>query len=175
MKNQDILENQAKIVYLGLGSNLGNRLNNLEKTKLYLQSKNLKILKVSSFYETLSWPNKKFPKYLNIVIKIKTKFDLKELFNFIKIVEKKIGRKKDIKNHPRVCDIDILDYDQKTFFINDYKTKIVVPHERMSERNFVLIPLYEINKNWFHPKLRVNIVNLVSKLANDNLTSINFF
>ena len=77
MKNQDILENQAKIVYLGLGSNLGNRLNNLEKTKLYLQSKNLKILKVSSFYETLSWPNKKFPKYLNIVIKIKTKFDLK--------------------------------------------------------------------------------------------------
>ena len=45
----------------------------------------------------------------------------------------------------------------------------------MSERNFVLIPLYEINKNWFHPKLRVNIVNLVSKLANDNLTSIKFF
>ena len=71
MKRQDILENQAKIVYLGIGSNLGNRKKNIEIAKSYLSEKNLDFLSISSFYETPSWPDPKKPKFLNIVIKAK--------------------------------------------------------------------------------------------------------
>ena len=175
MRNQDILENQAKIVYLGIGSNLGNRKKNIEKAKSLLNINNLKLLNSSSYYETLSWPNVKFPKFLNIVIKIKTHLSLVDLFNFIKSIEKKIGRKEQPKNHPRLCDIDILDYDQEIYTLKKDLIEITVPHPRMNRRNFVLIPLFEINKNWYHPKLRLNIVNLLLKLNNVNLSSIKFF
>ena len=63
----DISENQVKLIYLGIGSNLGNRKNNIYKAKLRLSQNNISILKSSNFYETLSWPNHKNPKFLNIV------------------------------------------------------------------------------------------------------------
>ena len=72
MKKQDISENQANIIFLSLGSNIGNRKKNLEKAKYLLSFNKIDIIKVSSFYETESWPNKNFPKYLNNVIKGKT-------------------------------------------------------------------------------------------------------
>ena len=81
MKKQDTSENQVKIVYLALGSNLGSKVMNIEKAKLLLLSNNIKIIKCSSYYETYSWPNKNFPKYLNIIIKTKTKLNLINLFN----------------------------------------------------------------------------------------------
>ena len=68
MKKQDIFENQAKIVYLGIGSNLGNKRLNIEKTKTILNIKGVKIINSSKIYETLSWPNKNFPKYYNILV-----------------------------------------------------------------------------------------------------------
>ena len=68
MKKQDILENQAKIVYLGIGSNLGDRKKNIEIAKSHLSEKNLDFLSISSFYETPSWPDPKKPKFLNVVI-----------------------------------------------------------------------------------------------------------
>ena len=74
MIKQDILENQVKIVYLGIGSNLGNRKKNIEKAKFKLLKIILKLLKSSSYYESLSWPNPKNPKFYNIVLKIFTIF-----------------------------------------------------------------------------------------------------
>ena len=72
MIKQDISENLVKIVYLGIGSNLGNRNNNIEKTKFKLQNYQIKILKCSSNYESESWPNPNNPKFINIIIKIQT-------------------------------------------------------------------------------------------------------
>ncbi len=69
MIKQDISENQVKLVYLGIGSNLGNKRNNIEKTKFKLCQSNIKILQSSSYFESLSWPNAKNPKFLNIVLK----------------------------------------------------------------------------------------------------------
>ena len=69
---QDILENLVKPIYLGIGSNLGNRKNNIEKAKSILIKENIKIINTSSYYESLSWPNPKKPKFLNIVLKIIT-------------------------------------------------------------------------------------------------------
>ena len=163
VKRQDISENQAKIVYLALGSNLGSRITNIEMSKLLLISNNIKIIKCSNYYETYSWPNKNFPKYLNIIIKIKTKLNLNNLFILIKSIEKKLGRKKIPINYPRTCDIDIIDYNKNSLstYINNHK--ITVLHPRMKTRNFVLIPLLEVCKNWIHPKSRENISELISK------------
>ena len=72
MTRQDILENQVKFVYLGIGSNLGNKIINIEKAKFKLIQNDIKILETSSYYESLSWPNPNNPKFLNIVLEIET-------------------------------------------------------------------------------------------------------
>jgi len=164
---QDILESQVKVVYLGIGSNLGNKRLNIEKAKLKLVEKNIKIIKSSNFYESLSWPNPKNPRFLNIVLKIFTNLSPNELLKICKNIEFDLGRKKTKKNSPRECDIDILDYDNKK--INE---KILAPHPRMHERNFVLFPLFEINKEWKHPILKYSIKKLILLLPNKDIRSI---
>ena len=172
VKKQGILEGQVKLVYLSLGSNLGNRIKNLEKAKFLLFSNNVKILKVSNFYESNSWPDIKYPKYLNIALKAETTLKIKSLFVLIKSIEKKIGRKKAPKNYPRQCDIDILDYDGKIESIYFKQEKIEIPHPRLHKRNFVLIPLLEVAKNWVHPNYKEKISDLLSNIKNKDLRSI---
>tara|TARA_Y100000590_G_scaffold448986_1_gene586449 strand:+ start:641 stop:1168 length:528 start_codon:yes stop_codon:yes gene_type:complete len=172
VKKQDILENPVKLVYLSLGSNLGNRINNLEKAKYLLNSSNVNIIKTSNYYETKSWPNKKFPKYLNIVIMAYTSLEINSLFFLIKHIEKKLGRKKTTKNYPRTCDIDILDYDKKVKSINLNNEKIEIPHPRLHKRNFVLIPLLEVSKSWVHPNYNQKISKLLLNINNNELSSI---
>ena len=160
-------EDLVKSIYLGIGSNLGNKRRNIEKTKFSLIKNNIKILKCSSYYESLSWPNPNNPKFLNIVLEIKTNFGPLELFKKCKKIEKKLGRKKLPKNSPRECDIDIIDFRNK-------KTSgdLILPHPRMNTRNFVLFPLFEINKDWRHPISKVNIRELISSLSNSDIRSI---
>ena len=163
-----MLEKQAKIIYLGIGSNLGDRFKNIEKAKISLTENQITIIKSSSYYVTPSWPNKNYPKFLNIVLKIKTNLDVINLLNICKKIEKSLGRKKKSKNSPRECDIDILDYNQT----NNISKNINLPHPRMHKRNFVLIPLFEIDKNWIHPKSRQHIKSLIFTLSNTDITSI---
>ena len=110
MKNQDTSEDLAKIVYLGIGSNLGFRRENIEKAKFQLKENNIKFISVSKYYETPSWPNPKYPKYLNIILKIISYEDPLSLLNICKKIEINLGRKKSKQNSPRICDIDIIDY-----------------------------------------------------------------
>ena len=167
MIKQDTFEKQAKFVYLGIGSNLGNRISNIEKAKIMLSDENVKIIQSSNYYETPSWPNPNKPKFYNIVVKVKTNLNVIDLLNFCKNIEKSLGRKKTPKNSPRECDIDILDYN------NRFDDKgINVPHPKMHKRNFVLIPLFEINKKWVHPRLKRHIKRLILTLSKKNITSI---
>ncbi len=172
MIKQDTLENRAKLVYLGIGSNLGNKKINIEKTKFEIEKNGIKIESCSSFYETDSWPNNKFPKYFNIVLRAKTFFKPQDLLKKIKEIEILVGRKISLKNYPRICDIDIIDYDQKNFKINNKNQKLIIPHQKLHERNFVLLPLYEIAKNWLHPKKNKKIFELLRDLDVNNLRSI---
>ncbi len=160
-------EDLAKSIYLGIGSNLGNKRKNIEKSKFNLITNNIKILKCSSYYESLSWPDPNNPKFLNIVLEIETYFGPLELFRKCKKIEEKLGRKKLPKNSPRECDIDIIDF-------RNMKTtgELILPHPRMNTRNFVLLPLFEINKRWKHPILKVNIRELISSLSNSDIRSI---
>ena len=160
-------EKQAKIIYLSIGSNLGNRKKNIEKTKFKLYSKGINIIKSSNYYETLSWPNPNNPKFYNIILKVSSDLKILELLKICKQIETSLGRKKAPKNSPRTCDIDIIDYNQK-ISVNG----INVPHPRMHLRNFVLIPLFEIEKNWRNPNSKRYIKNLIFSLSNSDIRSI---
>ena len=160
-------EKQAKIIYLSVGSSLGNRKENIEKTKFELYSKGINIIRSSNYYETLSWPNPKNPKFYNIILKVSSDLKILELLKICKQIETSLGRKKAPKNSPRTCDIDIIDYNQK-ITVNG----INVPHPRMHLRNFVLIPLFEIEKNWRYPNSKRYIKNLIFSLSNSDIRSI---
>ena len=160
-------EKQVKIIYLSIGSNLGNRFLNIEKAKSLLSEERIKIIKSSSYYETLSWPNPKNPRFYNIVLKIMTILTDIKLLKLCKQIEKSLGRKKTERNSPRECDIDIIDYNKET-----KKTNIYLPHPRMHIRNFVLIPLYEIDKNWIHPITKQHIKSLIFSLSSRDISSI---
>tara|TARA_B100000900_G_scaffold391732_1_gene386603 strand:+ start:386 stop:898 length:513 start_codon:yes stop_codon:yes gene_type:complete len=164
---QDISENQVKIIFLGIGSNLGNRITNIEKAKSYLLENGVKIISVSNYYETPSWPDPKKPKFLNIILKVTCNYKPLELLNLCKIIETKLGRTKSPKNSPRVCDIDLIDFNGLVM-----NNKINLPHNRMHKRNFVLFPLFEIEKEWFHPVKKTNIRRLILSLSNKDIRSI---
>ena len=172
MISQDILEKQVKFIYLSIGSNLGDKFANIERAKNLLLQNNIYIQANSSYYETESWPNKNFPKFFNIVLKIKTELTIVELFKTIKKIEKLIGRKKSPKNHPRICDIDIIDFKGLNLKVQFNGQNIVTPHPRMHKRNFVIFPLYELNKTWVHPKTRVNINNIINQFKDLGLSDI---
>ena len=163
----DTLENQVKTIYLGIGSNLGNKKKNIIKAKFQLIQNNINILQSSSFYKSLSWPNANNPKFINVVLQISTNLKPIDLLKKCKKIELDLGRKKSVKNSPRVCDIDVLDYDKK-----ETKNEIILPHPRMHARNFVLFPLYEINKDWIHPVSKLHIKKLILSLSNKDITSI---
>ena len=162
-----MLENQVKPIYLAIGSNIGNKKQNIEKTKFKLIRNNVEILETSNYYESLSWPNQNNPKFLNIVLKIKTKLRPIELLRKCKDIEKEMGRKKAPKNSPRKSDIDIIDYKNKRI-----QGELILPHPRMHTRNFVLFPLFEIDKKWKHPVLKFDIKKLISLLSNSDIRSI---
>tara|TARA_B100000575_G_scaffold288514_1_gene288675 strand:- start:544 stop:1056 length:513 start_codon:yes stop_codon:yes gene_type:complete len=164
---QDILENQAKCIFLGIGSNLGNKKKNIEIAKYKLIENGINILRTSSFYESFSWPNKKNPKFLNVVLKIFTNYQPHKLLEICKKIEKELGRKRSSRNAPRLCDIDILDYKNEKL-----KNNLILPHPRMHVRSFVLLPMYEISKNWTHPVLNLHIKSLISSLSNRDIRSI---
>ena len=163
----DISENQAKNIYLGIGSNLGNRIINIEKAKSFLLEKGINFISASNYYETLSWPDPKKPKFINIVLKVTCEYKPLEMIKLCKIIESKLGRRKSPKNSPRVCDIDIIDFDGLVL-----KGKLNLPHKMMHKRNFVLFPLFEIEKNWLHPIKKIDIKQLIYSLPDDDIRSI---
>jgi 2-amino-4-hydroxy-6-hydroxymethyldihydropteridine diphosphokinase len=170
VKKQDISENPAKSVYLAIGSNLGNKITNIEITKFEFEKYKIKILKTSSNYISESWPDPTMPNYINVIIKIKTTLLPIELLRICNLIELKLGRVRLEKNSPRTCDIDIIDYDKK--ILNEKNKQLILPHPRMNKRNFVLLPLFEVDKSWKHPISKINIVNLINSLPIKDLRSI---
>ena len=159
------------MILLGLGSNLsssfGDRFQNIDMAVSSLEGYGLQIKKKSSYYESLSYPNKKNPKFINIVIQVDFQYKPEDLLKKISIIEKKMERIRIVKNEPRTCDIDIIDFNGEIF----NKKNIVLPHPKLHERNFVLFPLKEICSMWIHPimnkKVDVLIKNLSLKTRNE--------
>ena len=158
------------MVYIGIGSNLGNRIKNIEKAKFFLKKNGINILQSSSYYESLSWPDPNKPRFINIVIRSNTKKSPKKILQIFKSIEKRLGRKRAKKNSPRTCDIDIISYGNKIL-----SGGITIPHKRMTQRNFVLIPIFEITPNYIHPKTKECIKKLIFSLPIKDITSIKIF
>ena len=137
---------ETVIVYLGLGSNLGDRKENLDRALEYL-SQRLRVIGKSSVYDTEPMENPAQPRFLNMVCQAKTTLKPEDLLTLAKGIEKKIGRLPSRPNSPRPIDIDILFYGDKV--INTPELKI--PHPRMNYRAFVLVPLAEIAPTMVHP------------------------
>ncbi len=130
------------IVYLGIGSNLGARIHNLEVAMGALCStrKDMEVLDCSSIIETDPVGGPSQGLYLNGVLKIETSLSPKKLLKTLKKIEKGMGRTKSIRNAPRIIDLDILFYDD---IVVD-KKRLIIPHPRILERDFVMIPLKEL-------------------------------
>ena len=153
------------MIPLNIGSNLnsihGSRFDNISISIQLLIEANLKIKKISKFYETPSYPNQKLPKFLNVGITINENFNLLKLNKEINLIQKKIGKIKKKKNDPRVIDIDIIDFNG---LIRDSKD-LILPHPRAHLRNFVLYPILEIDPKWSHPILKKNAQFLINNLS----------
>ena len=164
------------MIILGLGSNLsskfGDRFKNIELAISIFESHNIKILKKSGFYETPSYPNKNNPKFINMVVAVKTDLKPFELMSFLLSVEKKLGRLRDKKNDPRTCDLDIIDYNNEIIEFIFKNNNFFSPHKNLSYRNFVLYPLKEILPLWKHPVTNESIDMLIAKLSNEDKKSI---
>jgi len=140
------VSSEPVMVYLGLGSNLGNRGANLDRALEFL-SQRLPVEKVSSVYETEPIGNVEQPRFLNLVCQVSTRLAPMELLILAKGIESKLGRSSGKVNAPRPIDIDILFYGDQVV----ETPKLVIPHPRLVERAFVLVPLAEIAPDLVHP------------------------
>lgn len=155
------------IVYLGIGSNLGNREENCLKAIKLLEERGISVRKVSSLYETEPWGVNDQPNFVNMASECETDLHPEELLRVIKDIEVEIGRRETFKWGPRVIDIDILLYDDLVYDSPHLK----IPHPLMSKRDFVLRPLSEIGPNKIHPLLKKTIRELQQTLQRTSVSS----
>ena len=139
------------LAYLGIGSNLGNRKKNINLAiEKINQIKSTKVTKISSIIETDPVSNIPQGKFLNAAIEINTSLLPNELLNNLQSIENELGRIRCVKNAPRTIDLDILVFNDQ----NINEENLVIPHPRMRQRDFVLVPLREIA-----PELVNNVLN----------------
>ena len=161
-------------VYISIGSNLGNRLKYIrEAIRRIEQSKDIKISRASSVYETQPAEYKDQPWFLNMVLELGTSVEPLNLLELLLDIENQMGRtrpegssrrKRNQKYGPRNIDLDLLLYDD--LVLNS--DKLTLPHPRMHERGFVLVPLAEISPQVVHPLLKKNVEKLLENLTTDS-------
>jgi len=154
------LATEAVTVYLGLGSNMGDRQQNLDRA-LELLSPRVRMGPVSSIYDTEPMGNVNQPRFLNLVCQVFTKLAPMALLTLAKGIELKLGRAPDTTNTPRLIDIDILLYGDQVVAT----PKLVIPHPMLTERAFVLVPLAEIAPDLVHPVSGKTIRELLAKIT----------
>ena len=137
----------SETVFLSLGTNLGDREANMRSAISALGMVGLRVIKVSSFYETEPVDYLDQPWFLNCVVEGETALTAIDLLHALRVIEQKMGSKKEIVKGPRLIDIDILLYGDRTIATEELQ----VPHRRMLMRRFVVVPLVEIAPNAKHP------------------------
>jgi 2-amino-4-hydroxy-6-hydroxymethyldihydropteridine diphosphokinase len=146
-------------VYLLTGGNLGNRAQNLARAKQYIAEECGTIVRSSALYETAAWGKTDQPAFLNQVLFLQTPMTPAHLIHKLLNIEQRMGRLREEKNGPRTIDIDIL-------FFNDaiiHEPHLVIPHPRMQDRRFVLVPLNEIASEWVHPVFKKTVQQLLTE------------
>ena len=153
-------------VYLGLGSNMGDRKEKITQA-LDLMSQQIDLKEMSSIYETEPEGFTQQPLFLNAVCRVSTDLDPENLLDFIKRIEYKLGRRPSFPNAPRPIDIDILLYNDSIIS----SQKLTIPHPRLGQRAFVLVPLAEIAPELIIPGSEIPLSKLVKDL--DDISGVN--
>jgi 2-amino-4-hydroxy-6-hydroxymethyldihydropteridine diphosphokinase len=152
------------IAYIGIGSNLGDKLKHCEKAiSEILKIDCHKLLGKSSFFKTQPIGYTSQDWFVNGVIKIVTDLEAPELFRTLKAIESQLGRIKTFRWGPRMIDLDILFFDE----VEIHTEELQIPHPLIQDRQFVLIPLAEIDRNFIHPVLKKAIQELLSNFKED--------
>lgn len=145
--------------YLLIGGNLGDRLVNLQNAIQQIEMHAGKIIASSAIYETAAWGFTEQPPFFNQALQIETSLTATELMHQLLTIEISLGRERLIPLGPRIIDIDIIYYNNE-IIQNDI---VSIPHPRMEQRNFVLIPLNEIAPNYVHPILHIPTNTLLAQ------------
>jgi 2-amino-4-hydroxy-6-hydroxymethyldihydropteridine diphosphokinase len=156
------------VVYLSLGSNLGDRVGYVQQaTSLLGAVSDIKIVRTSSLYETQPWLEKEMTWFVNAVIEIKTSLSPRELLQECQRIEKQLGRVREKENQhgDRTIDIDILFYGKDIIDEKD----LTIPHKYLHQRAFVLVPFLEINDYFVHPELNKTVADLYEELENPEM------
>ena len=155
-------------VYLQLGSNIGDRLDNLDQSIKIITERIGNVLEKSSVYESTPWGVENQRNFLNQVIFVKSNFDTYTILDLVLQIEKDMGRIRIEKWGERIIDIDIL-------FIGDLiieSENLCVPHEFIAKRKFVLQPMCEIAHSFIHPKLNKTISQLLEECIDDEKVNV---
>ena len=147
------------IVYIALGTNLGERLVNLHAAIRFLPP-DVTVLAESHVYETLPWGYENQPAFLNMVVKAETGLEPVALLAYLKQLEVQLGREQNFRWGPRLIDLDILFYDN--LIVNT--PPLVIPHPRLHERGFVLVPLADVAPDLVHPVFQKSVSALLSEV-----------
>jgi 2-amino-4-hydroxy-6-hydroxymethyldihydropteridine diphosphokinase len=148
-------------IYLSLGSNLGDREQNILKAIQALGPAGMRVIQLSSIFETEPVEFLGQPWFLNCVVRAETDLDPQELMNQLLGIERAMGRERREPKGPRIVDIDILLYGMSIVRM----PKLQIPHPRMAERRFVLVPFAEIAPEEMHPGLNKTIAELLRETA----------
>jgi 2-amino-4-hydroxy-6-hydroxymethyldihydropteridine diphosphokinase len=155
------------IVYLALGSNLGDRLANLKQAIASLTPQ-MEVNAKSPVYETPPWGVEDQPKFLNQVVRAKTYLEPEPLLKHIKRLEVALGRQESVPNGPRLIDIDILFYDELIL----YSPSLVIPHPRLHERAFVLLPLMDLDPDLVHPVNKKSVREMAASCNREGIEKV---
>ncbi len=148
-------------VAIALGSNLGDREKTIRVATQRIQEEFLENVIVSSLIETEPWGIKEQPKFLNGVMVGISEWKPPAILNYLKTLEKELGRTHTVINGPRVIDLDLVCYGDQIWNSDGVK----VPHPRMSTRLFVLAPLNEVWPDWIHPELNKSPSELIREIV----------
>jgi len=152
------------IAYIGIGSNLGDKLHHCEKgISEILKIDRHRLLAKSSLFKTQPIGYTSQDWFVNGVIKIETDLDALELFRTLKTIESQLGRTETFRWGPRTIDLDILFFDD----VEIHTEELQIPHPQIQNRQFVLIPLAEIDRNLIHPVLKKPIQELLNNCKED--------
>ena len=146
-------------VFIALGTNLGNRLANLQAA-IQSMPPEVIVLAESHIYETPPWGYKDQPAFLNMVIKAETELEPEQLLQYLKELETELGREQSFHWGPRLIDLDILFYDD---LVLD-SPPLIIPHPRLHERAFVLVPLMDIAPELIHPVIKKSVSELLAEV-----------
>jgi 2-amino-4-hydroxy-6-hydroxymethyldihydropteridine diphosphokinase len=156
-----------KNVFIALGSNIGDRQANLEKARSSFDPE-IEILQCSSVYKTPPWGYFDQPVFLNQVCECGTRLEPLDLLNYLKGIEKEMGRELSFLYGPRLIDLDILFYDQ---LVVDYPN-LSIPHPHIEKRAFVLVPLMDIAPEFCHPATGVTVQDMYHKVDTQGIKKI---